>query len=376
MPLSAGSRRLIPLPPGPRGVLPSSTSSSSGGRAAISSLPNSRGEELSSAGVNSNSSLLSSSTGLCCVFFSERFGLAGLFTSRSASDSSKGESFGSCGAAGLPGAAVRGGFLLEGGFDGGPTSASRSISSVTRASSLPFLSPGLECSRRMSLSEADLGREGPNPTASSCSRTILTSLSGSSSIGTICTLLSGEESLLGRLPGGPRVLGFLDWEGLSVLGLRVETVGALGVTGSSSRGTSKSTSRPSGTRRTSLSLPGLGAGERCFLPLLGGPLLLLVPEPGGGSWPISTWSLSSRLRLNSNSSSASGGLEPFLGGGELLFLGGGTSPSCNSGSLPRPSERASSWISWERKRRVPRSRKARSFFSSANCLTSSGVMCS
>src|SRR5205807_196737 len=137
------------------------------------------------------------------------------------SDSSNGELVGSCGGLLLPDLP-----LVP---ESGPSSASRSISSVTRASSLGRLPPGLECSRR-----------------------------------------------------------------------------------------------------TSLSLPGLGGGERSFL-LLPGPLLLPALLCGR-SWPISTWSLSSRLRLKSKTSSAGLGGGPFLGVGELPFLGGGTSPSFSSGS--------------------------------------------
>src|SRR5215813_8401168 len=168
--------------------------------------------------------------------------------SRSDSDSSNGDSLGSFGVGGgdLPEAGFAPGFApgFGVGFDGGPTSASRSISSVTRASSLSllsFLPPGLECSRRISLSEADLPRLGPSDTASSGSRTILTSLSDSSSIGTMRTLLSGEESLLGRLllpepvlplagfsPGARLLVGFLGWPGPTVLGRLVEEDGALG----------------------------------------------------------------------------------------------------------------------------------------------------
>ena len=80
----------------------------------------------------------------------------------------------------------------------------------------------------MSLSEADLPRTELSGPDSSGSGGILTSLSELSSSGTICTLLSGLESLLGRLPPGGGVMGFLVCPGLRVLGRRLETVGGLG----------------------------------------------------------------------------------------------------------------------------------------------------
>src|SRR5262249_19524798 len=136
MPLSAGSRRLIPLSPPVPDSSPRVTSSSSetGEEAAgISSLLGSTGEESGSwaAGVRSKSLLDGG-------FFSSGSG-----TSRSDSESSKGDAVGSGGCAfdtlDLP---------LAGGrpLDDSPAlrnSASRSISSVSIDSSGGLVAPGL-----------------------------------------------------------------------------------------------------------------------------------------------------------------------------------------------------------------------------------------
>src|SRR5262249_43134947 len=140
----------------------------------------------------------------------------------------------------------------------------------------------------------------------------------------------------------------------------------------------KSRSAPlSPTRRTSLSLPGVGDGDLgpgSFFLLLGGPFLLEMDGPGErfSAWPISTWS-SSTGRLKSKPSGASSPFSTLLlrgvgdgdfsawllrGVGEgdfsaLLLRGVGdgdfsplasalASPNCSSGSLPRPRRRASS----------------------------------
>src|SRR5205823_1103813 len=98
MPLSAGSRRLMPLSPDPAGASsPSLTSSSSAGAAGISSLPSSSGD--AAAGLSSMS-LLESVGGLCWVALAGRpdlGGVLGVLGPASASDSSNGELVGSGG---------------------------------------------------------------------------------------------------------------------------------------------------------------------------------------------------------------------------------------------------------------------------------------